>query len=70
MGTEITSNELCKHFVSLLRDTEAEVRTAAATKVTGVCTKLPLELSIKLVLPCVKELVNDTSQHARGKRNI
>jgi len=66
MGADITNNELCKHIVSLLRDTEAEVRTAAATKVTGVCVKLPVENSIKLVLPCVKELVSDTSQHARA----
>jgi hypothetical protein len=67
MGTDITNNELCKHFVSLLKDTEAEVRTAAATKVTGVCIKMPVENSVKLVLPCVKELVSDASQHARGK---
>jgi len=66
MGADITNNELCKHFVSLLKDTEAEVRTAAATKVTGVCIKMPVENSIKLVLPCVKELVSDTSQHARA----
>lgn len=66
MVADITNNELCKHFVGLLKDTEAEVRTAAATKVTGVCIKMPVENSIKLVLPCVKELVSDTSQHARG----
>lgn len=66
LGAELTNSELCKHFINLLRDTEAEVRTAAATKVTAVCTKMPVESSIKLILPCVKELVGDASQHARA----
>jgi serine/threonine-protein phosphatase 2A regulatory subunit A len=66
MGPEITQAELIPAFVRLLRDTEAEVRTAAAFKVTGVAKKLPADVSIKHLLPCVKELVTDSSQHARG----
>jgi len=66
MDSEITRDELVPAFVKLLRDTEAEVRTAAAFKVTGVAKKLPAEVSIQHILPCVKELVTDSSQHARG----
>jgi hypothetical protein len=37
--------------------------------VTGVAKKLPADVSIKHLLPCVKELVTDSSQHARGTWN-
>lgn len=66
MGSDITQAELVPAFVKLLRDTEAEVRTAAAFKVTGVAKKLSPDVSIQHLLPCVKELVSDNSQHARG----
>lgn len=70
MGSDIIQAELVPAFVRLLRDTEAEVRTAAAFKVTGVAKKLPPEVSIKNILPCVKELVSDNSQHARGTPSV
>jgi hypothetical protein len=54
------------YFVRLLKDTEAEVRTAASLRVTGVCNIIPKDMAIKQVLPCVKELVTDASQHVRG----
>lgn len=41
-------------FVRLLRDNEAEVRIAAAGKVTKFCTIVNPELSIQHILPCVK----------------
>eukprot|EP01087_Luapelamoeba_hula_P024695 TRINITY_DN949_c0_g1_i1.p1 TRINITY_DN949_c0_g1~~TRINITY_DN949_c0_g1_i1.p1 ORF type:complete len:586 (+),score=99.05 TRINITY_DN949_c0_g1_i1:135-1892(+) len=66
MGNDITNSELSKFFVGLLKDNEAEVRTSAAFKVTGVCTKIPVEASIKNILPCIKDLVSDSSQHARA----
>lgn len=67
MGPVITKNELVPSFVKLLKDTEAEVRTVAASKVAGVCSLLPEDLSLRLVLPPIKDLVTDPSQHVRGK---
>lgn len=41
-------------YVRLLRDNEAEVRIAAAGKVTKFCRILNPELAIQHILPCVK----------------
>lgn len=40
VGPEITRNDLVPTFQSLLRDTEAEVRAAAANKVCEFCRNL------------------------------
>lgn len=69
MGTDITKGELVGFFVRLLKDTEAEVRTAASLRTTGVCSMIPKDMAIKQVLPCIKELVTDSSQHVRGMPN-
>jgi len=45
-------------YVRLLRDNEAEVRIAAAGKVTKFCRILNPELSIQHILPCVKVCVS------------
>ncbi|GKB77305.1 serine/threonine-protein phosphatase 2A 65 kDa regulatory subunit A beta isoform-like protein, partial [Tanacetum coccineum] len=50
-------------YVRLLRDNEAEVRIAAAGKVTKFSRILGLELAIQHILPCVKELSSYLSQH-------
>lgn len=44
-------------YVRLLRDNEAEVRIAAAGKVTKFCRILNPELAIQHILPCVKVLM-------------
>jgi hypothetical protein len=41
-------------YVRLLRDNEAEVRIAAAGKVTKFCRILNPQISIQHILPCVK----------------
>ena len=41
-------------YVRLLRDNEAEVRIAAAGKVTKFCRILSPEMAIQHILPCVK----------------
>jgi len=46
--------ELVPAYVRLLRDNEAEVRIAAAGKVTKFCRILNPDLSIQHILPCVK----------------
>lgn len=43
-------------YVRLLRDNEAEVRIAAAGKVTKFCHILTPEIAIQHILPCVKVL--------------
>ncbi|GKB52329.1 serine/threonine-protein phosphatase 2A 65 kDa regulatory subunit A beta isoform-like protein [Tanacetum coccineum] len=53
-------------YVRLLRDNEAEVRIAAAGKVTKFSRILGLELAIQHILPCVKELSSYLSQHVRS----
>lgn len=65
-GVETAKTELVPAFVKLLKDTEAEVRTAAASKVTGFAEIVGPELTIRDIIPCVKELVTDQSQHVRG----
>lgn len=53
-------------YVKLLRDTEAEVRVAAAGKVSAICKMLSADRVISAVVPCVKDLAADSSQHVRS----
>ena len=46
--------DLAPAYVRLLRDNEAEVRIAAAGKVTKFCRILSPQLAIQHILPCVK----------------
>lgn len=70
VGPEITKNELVMAFGSLLRDNEAEVRAAAASKIKDFCHNLPVEsreaIIMNHILPHVKDLVNDTNQHVKS----
>lgn len=50
----ISRTDLVPAYVRLLRDNEAEVRIAAAGKVTKFCRLLDPELAIQHILPCVK----------------
>ena len=58
-------SELVPAFVRLLRDNEAEVRVAAAGKLSAFCKILAGEAVISALLPCVKELSTDSSQFVR-----
>jgi len=42
------------------------VRTAAAFKVTGFCERISVALALSQILPCVRDLANDSSQHVRA----
>jgi serine/threonine-protein phosphatase 2A regulatory subunit A len=69
-GPQITNFELIPLFVRLLKDTEAEVRGAAAAHVSdmaqgGDSNPLPVDVIFEQILPCVEELVHDNSQHVR-----
>lgn len=50
----ISRADLVPAYVRLLRDNEAEVRIAAAGKVTKFCQILNPELCVQHILPCVK----------------
>lgn len=58
--------ELVHVFIKLLRDSEPEVRTAAAGKVSGVAKLLSLEDSVTHLLPCISALVKDSNQAVRA----
>ncbi|KAM0821336.1 hypothetical protein ACQ4PT_072307 [Festuca glaucescens] len=58
--------DLVPAYVRLLRDNEAEVWIAAAGKVTKFCRILRPQVAIQHILPCVKELSSDSSQHVRS----
>lgn len=57
-------------FRSLLKDTRAKVRSAAASKVTEFCDNLDktdqLQIIMTSILPCVKDLVSDPNQDVRS----
>lgn len=54
--------ELTPHYVRLLRDSEAEVRVAAAGKVSSFSKFLTPQLIVAHIIPCVRELSMDSSQ--------
>lgn len=70
MGPEITKTDLVPAFQSLLKDTEAEVRAAAANKVRDFCQNLDQfqqeGIIMNSILPFVKELVADPNQHVKS----
>ena len=70
VGPDITKNELVGAFSALLRDNEAEVRAASASKIKDFCHQLPIDsreaIIMSHVLPCVKDLVNDSNQHVKS----
>lgn len=70
VGPELTRIDLVPAFQSLLKDTEAEVRAAAANKVKDFCQNLDKAhqetIIMTNILPCVKELVGDVNQHVKS----
>jgi len=66
VGDTITKEEFVNAFVSLLKDNEAEVKTAAAAKVPGFSALLDQDTILRQIIPCVKDLVTDASQHVRA----
>ncbi|CDF34104.1 unnamed protein product [Chondrus crispus] len=65
LGSEPTKKDLLPAFVKLLTDSEPEVRTAAANKVTAVAQRI-IELLPSEIVPVVEEMVSDASQHVRS----
>jgi serine/threonine-protein phosphatase 2A regulatory subunit A len=85
VGKEIINEDLVSAFVHVLKDSEAEVRTAACQSIPGKrlidCLLAELFVNfdilgfgaliepaivLKEIIPCVKELVTDSSPHVRA----
>ncbi|XP_075243674.1 serine/threonine-protein phosphatase 2A 65 kDa regulatory subunit A beta isoform-like isoform X2 [Convolutriloba macropyga] len=69
LGPDLTKNELVTVFQALLKDNEAEVRSMAAQQIKDFAEALPTSsretVVMNNILPCVKDLVNDTNQHVK-----
>jgi serine/threonine-protein phosphatase 2A regulatory subunit A len=80
LGPQAARDDLLPAYLHLLRDIEPEVRTAAALKVTDFTKRivaLPaeaaggdadtgLKLAVRDILPIIRDLVTDNSQHVRA----
>lgn len=64
------SADLVAIFASLLKDNEAEVKSVAGSKVKSFCENLPEDTREQIImttlLPCIKDLVIDPSQHVKS----
>ena len=79
MDEETVGRDLVPAFVKLLKDTEAEVRTAVAGQIpgrfsaatstadrSGFCGLLDRETLLNEIMTSVEDLVSDSSQHVRA----
>lgn len=57
---------LCDAYVELLKDQEAEVRTAAALSVTKVGALLGVPGVLEKLMPCLQQLAIDGCEHVRA----
>lgn len=63
---EVVSRDLVPAFVKLLKDNEAEVRTAIAGQIPGFCALVDRSIVLADILSSIEGLVADTSQHVRA----
>ncbi|KAH3767828.1 protein phosphatase 2A scaffold subunit [Pelomyxa schiedti] len=56
LGPTITQHELLNTFLTLLRDLEAEVRAEAAIHTAEVAKRVPKELVLTKVVPCLRDI--------------
>lgn len=53
-------------FVKLLKDNEAEVRTAIAGQIPGFCALVERTTLLNDIMGSIEDLVSDSSQHVRA----
>lgn len=53
-------------FVKLLKDNEAEVRTAIAGQIPGFCALVERTVLLNDIMGSIEDLVSDSSQHVRA----
>lgn len=63
---EVVSRDLVPAFVKLLKDNEAEVRTAIAGQIPGFCGLVDQTTLLNEIMGSIEDLVSDTSQHVRA----
>lgn len=63
---EVVSRDLVPAFVKLLKDNEAEVRTAIAGQIPGFCALVDRNTLLNDIMSSIEDLVSDTSQHVRA----
>jgi serine/threonine-protein phosphatase 2A regulatory subunit A len=56
IGAEIAKDQLLPYYISFLQDSESEVRTAAASRISGFCKILDANTVITKIIPCLKKL--------------
>jgi serine/threonine-protein phosphatase 2A regulatory subunit A len=66
VGQDIVRDELVSAYVQLLKDNEAEVRTAGAGQIPGFAKLIDRDIILSRLLPCVQSLSTDASQHVRA----
>jgi serine/threonine-protein phosphatase 2A regulatory subunit A len=66
VGLDIIKEELVSVFLNLLKDAESEVRTATCNQIPGFCALINPQVVLADVLPCVRDLTHDNSQHVRA----
>ncbi|KAL7269783.1 protein phosphatase 2A structural subunit [Rhizina undulata] len=66
VGDDVVRRDLVPAFVKLLKDTEAEVRTAIAGQIPGFCGILDRQTLLDEIMGSVEDLVSDASQHVRA----
>lgn len=65
LGKATAASTLLLPYVGLLRDGEAEVRAAAASKIADMAKYVPASVYVKDVLPVIDEIAGDPSQYVR-----
>ena len=66
---ETVTRDLVPAFVKLLKDTEAEVRTAIAGQIPGQLAKIGSQevcTVLDQIMTSIEDLVSDSSQHVRA----
>lgn len=63
---EVVSRDLVPAFVKLLKDNEAEVRTAIAGQIPGFCALVESSVLLSEIMGTIEDLVSDSSQHVRA----
>ncbi|EGS20800.1 uncharacterized protein CTHT_0026380 [Thermochaetoides thermophila DSM 1495] len=63
---EVVARDLVPAFVKLLKDNEAEVRTAIASQIPGFCSLVDKPTILNDIIGTIENLVSDSSQHVRA----
>lgn len=70
VGPKITKTDLVPAFQNLVKDCEVKVRAVVSCKVKGFCENLSADchenVTMTQILPCIKELISDATQHVQS----